>query len=83
MTKDPNNARSFKCFLGFVSVGVTFSESMERASENTRKQLDSYVEKTRRAGARQSDATLATVFALQDNVTSDKGGNGTGAVVSG
>jgi len=60
MTKDPNGTGSLKGFLGFVSVGVTFLESMKRASENTGKRLNSCTGRSQRA--HQSDAALTTVL---------------------
>lgn len=67
----PNGNQRFKCYLGFLSVGSTFAETMVRASDKTRARLADYVDGAKRSGARQSTQTLATVFALQDNVTSD------------
>ena len=56
-------------FIGIVGLGDTFSESLKRAAEDTRSNLDSYVSKMKKKGAEQSEDTLRTLAALQDTIT--------------
>ncbi|MBR9765251.1 MAG: hypothetical protein GYB53_17460 [Rhodobacteraceae bacterium] len=55
--------------IGIVSVGDTFSQSLDRAHPNQVSDITAYIGRMRRAGAMQSDETLRTVCALQDTVT--------------
>lgn len=59
----------YRAYLGIVSVGDSFSKSLERALPNVRNSLDQYVRSMRKKGAPQSDKTLRTLAALQDGVT--------------
>lgn len=70
-------------YIGIVNLGDTFSESLSRATKRTRDLLDVYVSRMKAAGARQSEATLRTLAALQDTITcvasaeeDDRGGYG-------
>ena len=67
----PKGNPRFKCYLGFLNVGCSFSETMAGASKSTRERLREYTRSAKAAGAKQSEGTLATLFALQDDVTSD------------
>lgn len=74
---------TYRASIGIVSIGDTFSESLERAHENQKTDIASYISGVRAKGARQSDATLRTLSALQDTVTcvveaeeGDRGGYG-------
>jgi hypothetical protein len=55
--------------IGILSVGDTFSQSLERAHPNQLDNISDYIERVRADGATQSDDTLRTVCALQDTVT--------------
>lgn len=59
----------YRAHLGIVSIGDSFSKSLERALPEVRNSIDEYVRSMRKKGAKQSDKTLRTLAALQDGVT--------------
>lgn len=74
---------TYRACIGIVSVGDTFSESLERALPDQRRIIQDYIDRVRALGASQSDETLRTLAALQDGVTcvreadlADRGGYG-------
>lgn len=74
---------SLKCHLGFVNMGDTFFESLERALPDTLAGVKAYVNRCRLQGCTISAETLWTLCAIQDGVTSvqdadlmDRGGYG-------
>lgn len=73
----------YRACIGIVSVGDTFSESLDRALPEQRRIIQAYIDQVRARGATQSDETLRTLAALQDGVTcvgeadlADRGGYG-------
>ncbi|MDC0657195.1 hypothetical protein N6L27_04215 [Leisingera sp. SS27] len=73
----------FIAHIGIVSLGDTFADSLERASDQQKQDLDDFLNCMRAARAPQSAATLKTLAALQDGVTcvpeadkADRGGYG-------
>lgn len=74
---------TYRACVGIVSVGDTFSESLDRALPDQRRIIQEYIDRVRARGATQSDDTLRTLAALQDGVTcvreadlADRGGYG-------
>lgn len=74
---------TYRASIGILSIGDTFSESLDRAHPNQKENINKYVAEVRKRGAIQSDATLRTLAALQDTVTcveeaedGDRGGYG-------
>ena len=59
----------YHAHIGIVSIGDTFSESLERASPSQKTKIQNYVTNMRSKKAPQSDETLRTLAALQDGVT--------------
>ncbi len=59
----------YRAHFGIISIGDTFSKSLDRALPDLRDSLNAYVTKMKRKGARQSAKTLRTLAALQDGVT--------------
>lgn len=59
----------FRCHLAFLSVGVTMAESLASAAPHIAADLSTYC--ARHAGGPTSEATLRTLFALQDGITRD------------
>lgn len=59
----------YRAHIGIVSLGDTFSESLERAHPDQLSDINSYVTNMRHKGSPQSDETLRTLAALQDGVT--------------
>ncbi len=55
------------CHMAFLSVGQSMADSLQEASPEVRKFVDSYTSMHRRCGLRQD--TLETIVALQDAVT--------------
>lgn len=82
MVRREENGRSvLRCHMAFLSVGRSFSESLNDATSEIRTALQSY--QRRHRGADVSPEALATVFALQDTITCDpaahsEGSGGTG-----
>jgi hypothetical protein len=80
----------FRCHLAFLSVGKTIAETFARADVSVRADLDKYIAKhTNALTKRRLSEGLATVFALQDGITSDpqafsegRGGTGLQDVIS-
>lgn len=73
----------YRASIGILSIGDTFSESLERAHPDQLEEISGYISAMRAAGAPQSDDTLRTLAALQDGVTcvleaelADRGGFG-------
>ncbi len=73
----------FIAHIGIVSLGDTFVESLERATDEQKSNLNDYISLMTKLGAPQSKATLMTLAALQDGVTcvpeadlADRGGYG-------
>jgi two-component sensor histidine kinase len=58
-----------RCYMAFLSVGVSIAESLSTAAPNIRNDVETYCARHKRAG--QSEETLATLVALQDGVTRD------------
>lgn len=67
--RDGDDGPVLKCYIAFLSVGRSFSESLSDAAVDVRAKLSEYV--ARHSGCGISDETLATVFALQDTITCD------------
>jgi hypothetical protein len=67
---EDSQAFSYRCYLGFVNLGDTFAESLHRASVKTLAEIEAYVKRCRRQGCTLSDATLWTLCAIQDGITS-------------
>ncbi|WP_411818674.1 hypothetical protein [Hyphococcus sp. DH-69] len=59
----------YRAHLGIVSIGDSFSESLDRALPDVQRALDDYVYLMKSKGAPQSEKTLRTLAALQDGVT--------------
>lgn len=55
--------------IGIVSLGDTFAESLNRASDDQKDRLRGFLSDMKRVKAPQSEATLKTLAALQDGVT--------------
>lgn len=60
---------SYRASIGIVSVGDSFSESLQRALKDQQDNIENYIRNVRGAGAKQSDETLRTLAAIQDGVT--------------
>lgn len=67
--REVNGEQRFVAQLAIVSLGDTFAESLDRASPDQKAQISSYIGNCLKLGARQSEATLRTLVALQDGVT--------------
>lgn len=67
--RQEGGATALKCYIAFLSVGRSFSESLSDASPEIKSATERYVERHSIRGL--SRATLATVFALQDTITCD------------
>jgi len=85
MTRDDNDEgeRSFRCHLGFINLGDTFSRSLARGTPDTVQRIQSYVRRCHAQGCKLSSETLWTLCAIQDGITSvrdadlqDRGGYG-------
>jgi len=63
------NEWDYHAHIGIVSIGDTFSESLERASTSQKEKINNYVSEMKKKKAPQSDETLRTLAALQDGVT--------------
>ncbi|OAB83660.1 hypothetical protein A4G21_04700 [Brucella intermedia] len=59
----------FRCYMGFLSVGASISDSMGYASVRMRAKVNQYLDRHRNSGI--SRETLRTVVAMQDGVTRD------------
>nr|WP_278377168.1 hypothetical protein [Brucella anthropi] len=59
----------FRCYMGFLSVGTSISESMGYASIKMQAEVNRYLDRHRGGGL--SRETLRTVAALQDGITRD------------
>jgi hypothetical protein len=59
----------YRCYMAFLSVGATISESLASASPEIQEYLSLYVNRHRQAGL--TAESLRTLFALQDGVTRD------------
>lgn len=59
----------FIAHIGIVSLGDTFSESLDRASDVQKGKIGGYLKNMARMGAHQSAPTLKTLAAIQDGVT--------------
>jgi len=59
----------YRCYMAFLSEGVSIADSLKTADQSVRKQVDDYCQRHRQAG--QSEDTLATLMALQDTITRD------------
>ncbi|UWR78859.1 hypothetical protein K4K97_09450 [Phaeobacter inhibens] len=55
--------------LGITSLGDTFSESLQRATDEQKQMISEYLARMKMLGASQSEETLTTLAALQDGVT--------------
>tara|TARA_R100000789_G_scaffold119_2_gene442 strand:+ start:6542 stop:8035 length:1494 start_codon:yes stop_codon:yes gene_type:complete len=80
---EATNEWRLQVYIGIVNLGDTFSESLLRATQDTRDLLDRYIARMKKIGAPQSTETLRTLAALQDTITcvasaekEDRGGYG-------
>lgn len=63
----------YACHIAILSVGSTICESLDAtAPDELREMIDAFVERMRRAGAKQHRDTLVTLAAIQDGVTRDE-----------
>lgn len=62
----------YRCYIAFLSVGATISESLATASPQMQQYLEQTVERQMRRGQAPSVETLRTLFAFQDGVTRDQ-----------
>ena len=63
----------YKCFLSFVNTGDTISDNiLNPDDENIRKKITSYIQRHAGKSSKISKATLATVYAMQDTISSKK-----------
>jgi hypothetical protein len=77
-----NGSQVFRCYMGFLSVGLSISDSMMATCNNrTRTDIEKFV--NQHLGSGISRETLTTLFAIQDGVTrvaeandEDRGGVG-------
>lgn len=67
--KDGEGPKRLRCFLGFMSIGSTFYQSLQTASPEMKDRLKQYVEDYKNVGAPQSEETLWALCALQDGIT--------------
>ncbi|MCZ4430703.1 hypothetical protein O3S81_13440 [Agrobacterium sp. SOY23] len=73
----------YRASIGILSLGDTFSESLDRAHTDQKTNISEYITDMKTKGAVQSEETLKTLAALQDGVTcveeaenADRGGYG-------
>lgn len=67
---------AYDCHIAFVNTGITIADNIQRISDGRlRYDLSRYVE-MHRTGSGQSSATLATLYAMQDGVSSLPAGRG-------
>jgi hypothetical protein len=59
----------FRCYMAFLSEGISIAESLQTAATTVRGDVDEYCDLHHRKG--QSKNTLATLMALQDTITRD------------
>lgn len=64
-----DGVETFNCHLGILSVGASINESLRTCEPTTRAELNRFV--ALQSGSNRSDATLRTLYALQDGVTRD------------
>ncbi len=69
--KADETGKELRCYIAFLSVGQSMAESLAVAAPDVKKYISDYLAKHRQCGL--SEATLATVVALQDAVTGDAG----------
>lgn len=68
----------FRCHIAFMSLGASFSQSLDASAGMVRKMRDKYRASCALEGCTENDhERLDTVFAMQDSVSrTDRGGNG-------
>lgn len=64
------NKSILHCYMGFLSVGASISESLDTASDDIKNDIAKYCKKHINSGI--SAETLATLVALQDGITRDQ-----------
>lgn len=78
--EEADGTHVYRACIGILSVGDTFSDSLNRALPDQRREIEGYTESIRAKGAKQSVPTLRTLAALQDGVTcvpeADRDGRG-------
>lgn len=73
---DPNEHR-FDCHLTFMNIGIPIHEAIQATPDEEIKQnLNAYIKMHKSKNLKQSEKTLATLYALQDGVSSRPAGAG-------
>jgi hypothetical protein len=67
--RDEDGESLYRCYMAFLSVGRSISESMSDAAPDVRQRLGDYLRQHWASGV--ADDVLSTVFALQDTITCD------------
>lgn len=66
---DKHSGHDYLAHIGIINLGDSFSESLDRASEKTKRHLDEYIVGVRQHGCKLSDEALRTLVAIQDGIT--------------